>query len=154
MDIQEYMQTRVDAEIQWYNKRSNYCQRMYKGFQIAEIVLAALIPLLSAYSEKSYMVAFTIGSFGAVIATIESIGKLFKYHEYWVQYRTTCELLKHQKYLFLTQSPPYSPHDRTAENIFVKNIETIISSENNQWKMTSAVNKNDSDQDGPYSSGS
>lgn len=145
MDVQEYIQTRVDTEIQWYNKRSNYCQRMYQGFQVAKIVLAALIPLLSAYSEKSYMVALTVGSFGAVIAIIESIGKLFKYQEYWIQYRTTCELLKHQKYVYLTQSPPYNRSNQTTENIFIQNIETIISSENNQWKTTNEVHRDDAD---------
>lgn len=134
MNIEEYIKTRVDSEIQWYSKKSKHCQNMYKGYQVAEIILASLIPLLSAYSEKSVIVAFSIGLFGAIIAIIESITKLYKYHENWIQYRTTCELLKYQKHLYLTKSYPYNDSPETIENIFVKNIENIISSENNQWK--------------------
>ena len=43
-------------------------------------------------------------------------------------------LLKYQKYVFLTKSSPYNTTNETVENMFVKNIEQIISSENNQWK--------------------
>ena len=71
---------------------------------------------------------------GAVIAIIESITKLFKWHENWIEYRTTCELLRYQKYLYLTKSAPYNTEPETIDNIFVRNIENIISSENNKWK--------------------
>lgn len=134
INIEKYIADRVDSEIQWYSKKSKHCQNMYKGFQVAEIILASLIPLLSSYSEKSVLIAFMVGLFGAIIAIIESITKLYKYHENWIQYRTTCELLKYQKYLYLTKSYPYNNSDETVENIFVKNVESIISSENNQWK--------------------
>ena len=56
------------------------------------------------------------------------------YHETWIQYRTTCELLKYHRYLYLTKSHPYNDSEETIDNIFVRNIENIISSENDQWK--------------------
>lgn len=71
---------------------------------------------------------------GAIIAIIESVTKLFKWHENWIEYRTTCELLRYQKYLYLTKSAPYNVEPETIDNIFVRNIENIISSENNKWK--------------------
>ena len=71
---------------------------------------------------------------GAIIAIIESITKLFKWHENWIEYRTTCELLRYQKHLYLTKSAPYNTEPETIDNIFVRNIENIISSENNKWK--------------------
>ena len=51
-------------------------------------------------------------------------------------------MLKYQKYLFLTSSAPYNDQDETIENIFIRNIENIISSENNQWKNINATKKN------------
>lgn len=138
MDIDTYINQRVEPEIKWYSKKSSQCQRRYKLFQIIEIILAALIPLLSSYTDQYTIMAFVVGLFGASIAIIESITKLYKYHENWIQYRTTCELLKYQKYLYLTSSYPYNDKEETKENIFVKNIESIISSENNQWKITNA----------------
>ncbi len=135
LDIQEYIEKRVNNQIDWYDGKSQEAQNWYKTLQVIEIILASLIPLLSAYSTSCRSIAVTVGIFGAVIAIIESISKLNKYHENWIQYRTTCEMLRYQKYLFLTRSAPYNNSDETIENVFVRNIENIVSSENNQWKM-------------------
>ena len=135
LDIQEYIEKRVNNQIEWYDGKSKRAQKWYKALQIIEIILASLIPLLSAYSTSCRSIAIAVGIFGAVIAIIESVSKLNKYHENWIQYRTTCEMLRYQKYLFLTHSAPYNNSDETIENVFVRNIENIVSSENNQWKM-------------------
>lgn len=112
---------------------------MYKRFQIIEIILAACIPLLSGYTSDRICISVIVGIFGAIIAIIESISKLYKWHENWIQYRTTCELLKYHKHLYLTHSAPYAVNDETVENVFVKNIEDIISCENNQWKANASL---------------
>lgn len=135
MDIEEYISTRVDLQIEWYDKKSSVCQKLYKRIQTAEICAAAIIPLLSGYASRHYLIPFIIGSIGVVITILESINKLNKYHENWIEYRSTCELLKYQKYLFMTRSFPYSSEKETIENLFVKNIEQLISTENNQWKI-------------------
>ena len=133
MNIQEYITNRLDPQIAWYDKKSLLCQKRYKLIQIVEIILAAIIPLLSGYCN-TLLISIIVGIFGIIITILESLTKLFKYHENWIQYRTTCELLKYQKYVFLTKSSPYNTTNETVENMFVKNIEQIISSENNQWK--------------------
>lgn len=152
MDIDIYIQTRVDEQILWYDTKSQYAQQRYKQLQILEIILAAFIPLLAGYSSNTY-IAVTIGTFGSLIAIIEAITKLNKYHENWIQYRSTCELLRYQKHLFLTGSYPYNKTDETIENIFVKNIENIISSENNQWKNINTVG-NESNSENNHSTNS
>ena len=145
MDIKEYIEKRVDDQITWYDKKSQEAQKWYKRLQVAEIILAALIPLLSGYSTSCVQIAVIVGLFGAIIAVIESVSKLNKYHENWIQYRSTCEMLRYQKHLYLTETAPYNRQDETIENIFVRTIENIISSENNQWKNinTSPADAND-----------
>lgn len=134
MDMKSYMEKRVDDQISWYDAKSVHCQKIYKFYQTAEIIIAALIPLLSGYSNMHISIAIIVGIMGVVIAIIESITKLFKWHENWIEYRTTCELLRYQKALYLTKSAPYNTEPETIDNIFVRNIENIISSENNKWK--------------------
>ena len=134
MDIENYISERVNNQINWYDTKSKKAQKCYKTFQIIEIVLAAFIPLLAGYSSKHTLIPIIMGLFGSAIAIIESITKLYKFHENWIQYRATCELLRYQKYLYLTNSYPYNDKDETKDNIFIKNIENIISAENNQWK--------------------
>ena len=134
MDMNHYMKARVDDQISWYDKKSLHCQKVYKFYQTTEIIIAAFIPLLSGYSDKHISIAIIVGIMGAIIAIIESITKLFKWHENWIEYRTTCELLRYQKHLYLTKSAPYNTEPETIDNLFVRNIENIISSENNKWK--------------------
>ncbi len=139
MNISEYITERVDDQINWYDKKSQHCQKIYKVFQTIEIILASLIPLMSGYSNNCIYISLVIGLFGSVIAIIESITKLFKWHENWIEYRSTCELLRYQKHLYLTKSAPYNTEPETIENIFVRNIENIISSENNKWKSINTL---------------
>lgn len=139
MNINEYIQERVDDQISWYDEKSKHCQKIYKICQTIEIILAALIPLLSGYTRDYFYIPLLIGIFGAFIAIIESITKLFKWHENWIEYRSTCELLRYQKHLFLTKSSPYNTEQETVENIFVRNVENIISSENNKWKSINVL---------------
>lgn len=141
MDINTYIKERVDDQINWYDKKSIHCQKMYKRMQITEIVLAALIPLLSTYSQECSTLAIIVGLFGSAISIIEAITKLNKYHENWIEYRTTCELLRYQKHLFETHSSPYNYEEETIENLFVRNVENIISSENNKWKLLNIEEK-------------
>ena len=141
MEIDEYIKSRVDDQINWYDQKSASCQRKYKLTQTIEIVLAALIPLLSAYSKDCVLMALVVGALGAAIAIIESLTKLYKWHENWIEYRTTCELLRYQKHLFVTKSSPYNIEPENIENIFVRNIENIISSENNKWKTVNTNEK-------------
>jgi hypothetical protein len=138
LDIKQYIEERLDDQIAWYSRKSRQAQKMYKIFQVIEIILAATIPLFSGYTTDHIIIAVIIGVFGAIIAIIESISKLFKWHENWIEYRTTCELLKYHKYLYLTQSSPYNNEEETIDNLFIKNIEDIISSENNQWKINAS----------------
>lgn len=140
MKIGEYIETRLDDQIDWYDKKANKAQKHYKRFQIVEIILAACIPLLAGYASIKF-IAIIVGLFGSVIAVIEAIVKLNKYHENWIDYRATCEMLRYHKYLYITNSGPYNESEETKENLFIRTIETIISSENNQWKVNQKEKK-------------
>ena len=54
-------------------------------------------------------------------------------------------MLRYQKHLYLTGSAPYNNQNETIDNIFVRNIESIISSENNQWKNLNTARENAND---------
>jgi hypothetical protein len=50
----------------------------------------------------------------------------------WVSYRQVCEKLKHEKFLYETQSGKYNDN-ATKFNFFVENIESILISEHSDW---------------------
>ena len=58
-----------------------------------------------------------------------------------IKYRTTSEQLKHEKYLYLTNSNPYNKKERLG--LLVERVESLISKENSLWstKMTEDTNE-------------
>jgi hypothetical protein len=53
-------------------------------------------------------------------------------NEKWIEYRTTTETLKHEKYLYFTNSLPYANDDTFV--LLVERVERLISKENSRWE--------------------
>ena len=132
MDENEYLEKRLDNQINWYDKKSADNQKWFKRLQVIAIVGAAMIPFLSGYMSEEYIwMKITIGFLGLIVAMITVILGLYQFQENWIEYRTTCESLKHEKYIYLTKSPPYD--DKNAFVLLVERVETLISKENTNW---------------------
>lgn len=137
-NIDDYIKYRLDDQINWYDNKAASAQRWYKVYQVAELIIAALIPLLSGYAASSTLIAVIIGVGGALITLIEGICKLFRFHENWIEYRSTCELLRHEKYLYEMRAFPYCKEE-SYEQMFVKNVESLISAESSKWKTNNVT---------------
>jgi len=131
MNQDEYLQNRVEDQIEWYNNKSTRNQRWFNSLRIIEIVSAAIIPFIAGYSESIPRGIVVIGFLGVVIAICAGLAALNKFQENWIMYRTTCETLRHEKFLFVTKTKPYDEDD--AFNQFVTRFESLISKENSQW---------------------
>jgi len=74
MTADEYIATRLDEQIAWYDQRSVRSQRWYKGLRIIEIVVAASIPFMVGYiTEARPSVAFVVGLAGVAVAVISGL---------------------------------------------------------------------------------
>ena len=131
MDIEQYLQERLDDQIDWYNRKSGWNQRLHKRLRLLEVVAAASIPFLTGFIADFAFMTHVVAVVGVAIAVISGAFALFKFQENWIEYRTTAETLKHQKYLFLTQSSPYDGAD--AFHTLVETVEELISQENSKW---------------------
>lgn len=134
MTTNDYLTDRVDDQIDWYDKKSSWNQRLYKRLQILQIAAATSIPILAGFitSETTDM-KHVVAGMGALIAIISGILSLYKFQENWIQYRTVSESLKHQKYLFLTKTYPY--HTDDAYHVLVETVENLIAQENSKWSQ-------------------
>ena len=131
MNEEEYLKQRVDEQIEWYDKKSQSAQKWHKRLRAIEITCAAVIPFLAGLGDKVTNGPIIIGLLGVVIAVCAGLSHIHKYQENWITYRTTCESLKHEKYLFITDSKSYVDYD--AYSTFVERVESLISKENSQW---------------------
>lgn len=137
MNVEEFLKQRVDDQINWYDRKSQFHQRWYKILRFAEIVAAAAIPFLAGYITKerpeTQLIQFIVGFLGFFIAVIAGVIGLYQFQERWVEYRTTCESLRHEKYLYLTKSEPYNVTKPFP--LFVQRVESLISVENSRWSQ-------------------
>lgn len=127
-----YIEDRVNDQIDWYDKKSIESQRKYKVYKGITIITSALIPILSFTNLPSQGTQYLIATLGAVIAISEGLISLNKYSENWIRYRSICETLKQEKYMYKNESGVYSEEDSNF-SFFVERIETIISQENVNW---------------------
>lgn len=122
--------TRLDEEIEWYDRKSGRCQLLYKWLKFVEVTAAAVIPVSAAFKAPVAVAAVL----GALIVVLEGLQHVNQYHTNWTAYRATCEALKHEKYLYLAAAGPYTTGAR--HTLLAERIEGLISQENAKWVAT------------------
>jgi uncharacterized protein DUF4231 len=124
---------RLEDQIGWYDRKSMTNQRYFKRLKMVEIAAAAMIPFLSAFGHQRIM--WVTGGLGVLITILEGMLHLNQYQQNWIAYRSTCESLKHEKYVYLGKASPYAtaadPHALLAER-----IESLVSQEHAKWAST------------------
>ncbi|MFQ5596677.1 MAG: DUF4231 domain-containing protein [Nitrospiria bacterium] len=140
MDEEQYIQDRLEDQLNWYDRKSGACQRRYKWLRAIEIVCAALIPFtVGPVLNKSELSAIVAGALGVTVSIVAGLMTLYKYQENWIKYRTTAESLKHEKFLYQTKTEPYD--DTEPFPLLVKRVESLISKENTEWAGNMATQK-------------
>jgi hypothetical protein len=121
---------RLEDQIAWYDRKSMTNQQVFKRIKTVEIAAAAIIPFLAALSLPRVM--WATGGLGVLITVLEGMLQLNQYQQNWIAYRSTCESLKHEKYVYLGKASPYAsavdPHALLAER-----IESLVSQEHAKW---------------------
>jgi hypothetical protein len=121
---------RLEDQINWYDRKSSLNQRIFRRIKITEILAAALIPFVSVF--RMQFVSYTTAGLGVLITVLEGMLHLNQYQQNWINYRSTCEELKHEKYVYLGNAGPYAsvndPHALLAER-----VESLVSQEHAQW---------------------
>ena len=121
---------RLEDQITWYDCKSRSAHNSYKRMKILEIFAAAVIPFLAGFHFAHVMLL--TGGLGVLITILEGILHLNQYQQNWTNYRSTCEALRHEKYVYLAKAAMYGsapdPHALLAER-----VESLVSQEHAQW---------------------
>jgi hypothetical protein len=86
---------RLEDQIEWYDRKSGENQRRFKLLKGVQLVAAATIPVAATFGAHPAVAA----TLGAIIVVVEGVQQLNQYQQNWITYRSTCEALKHEKYL-------------------------------------------------------
>jgi hypothetical protein len=124
---------RLEDQIAWYDKKSQDAQFWFKRLKVVQLVTAGIIPLLGILSIP-YLDKVT-AVLGLVILVVEGLQQLNQYQTNWISYRSACEALLHEKYLFLAGAGPYANAEQ-ALPLLADRIEGLISQEHAKWLST------------------
>lgn len=121
-------QARLEDQIAWYDAKSRHNQRWFKLLKVWQIVVAAAIPVAAAAEAPVWL----MGGGGALIVVLEGFQQLQQYQQNWTTYRSTCERLKHEKYLFAARAGPYAAVAR-PDALLAERVEGLVSQEHAAW---------------------
>ena len=66
-----------------------------------------------------------------LIVVLEGLQQLQQYQENWISYRSTCERLRAERFLYLSRAGPYSGGGGDA--LLAARVEGLVSQENAAW---------------------
>jgi hypothetical protein len=119
---------RLQDQVAWYEAKSQLNQRWFKRLKACQIVTAAAIPVAASASAPGWL----MGGAGALIVVVEGVQQLQQYQQNWTTYRSTCERLKHEQFLFMAGAGPYGGAP-DAEALLAEEVESLVSQEHAAW---------------------
>lgn len=123
---------RLNDQLNWYDGKSSHAQKYYKSLKFIQILLALFIPVFNMFDIESSKIFTAIA--GAMIALLEGIQQMNQYSRLWVEYRSTAEKLKHEKYLFVSNAGRYKeirPEEKLI--LLAETVEEMVSTEHANW---------------------
>ncbi|HUR84492.1 MAG TPA: DUF4231 domain-containing protein [Solirubrobacteraceae bacterium] len=123
-----YAWDRLEDQLGWYGRKAKQNKDFFHRLKIAQIVVAAAIPVAAAAGATDWLV----GGMGAMILVLEGLQQLFQYQQNWLGYRGTAEALKHEKHLYLAGAGPYAGAAR-KDALLAERVEGLVSQEHLSW---------------------
>ena len=130
LDAHAYIEERVQDQIVWHDRKSALNKRWFISLRAVEMASAATVPFLSGFTGNPW-ISGTVGVIGIIITICAGMNTLCQFQRRWIEYRTTAESLKKEKFLFVTGAQPYNGDD--AFSVFVQRVENMVSKEVGVW---------------------
>jgi len=149
---EQYIAERLEQYQGWYDKKSVIMKAKYLRMRSMSVVGGSLVPVLinvpyhaNVGGVSIVQVVVTLISLGVVISL--SLENVFHYREQWKNYRSTEQLLGHEKFYFRTLVGRYHGlNDEDAYRLLVERTEEAVAAENAATlnTMTTASDASDS----------
>jgi Protein of unknown function (DUF4231) len=120
--------SRLEDQAKYYGRSSATNKSWYTRLKIVQLVCAAAVPVVASVHAPVWVT----GGLGAVVVVVEGIQQLGQYQANWINYRSTAESLKHEKFLYLSGAGPYQGND-DDKRLLAERTEALISQENTTW---------------------
>ena len=127
--FEKYLADRYEDQIGWYDKKAALNKRRFAFAKTIVIAGSIAVPVILSFEAAPVWIASLLA---ALVAITEGLSGAFKYHENWMNYRTTCETLRKERHLLEAGLEEYGSSDN-PKALFVQRVENVISRENTLW---------------------
>lgn len=140
MDQDAFIKERVDGQLSYYEQAANQHKRKYIRSQYVIIVFGILIPVIINLPKQALpienvdmVIQLTITLMSLIVAIVTGLSNFRKWGDLWLSFRMTEELLKHEKFQYVTGTGEYRDRDMAFDKL-VRRIELILSAEQNKFR--------------------
>lgn len=133
MEPNEYIDERLNDQIDWYDSKSAINKKKFYIFKLIQIISTSLVPVLVGSLLRFHWLLYLISLLSFISIMCEAVLNLYDFHENWIQYRNTAESLKHEKYMYFSNTGAYDSPDIDSFKTLVERTEALVSSENVNW---------------------
>jgi hypothetical protein len=141
----EYVERRLEPQRKWHNEKATWNKRRFYTAEVATLLAGAAIPIVNLWVVKDpYWAGLLSAILGGVVVVAASVGKLFKFHENWLQYRTLVEALEREKELYSVGAGDYAELDEAGRNRLLWNVSKAFSPapRRNSFRLTKVRRRN------------
>ena len=140
MNIDVYIKERVNDQINWYSGKTSRFKKYHNYINIFCLLVTSgtslTIILQLLYENLSNGILILISILTIIATVLLAVDKLYKFEELRINYRSTCEKLIQEKYVFLTVSGEYfNLAEKDRNNLFVQRCESIMTTEVGNWSQ-------------------
>ncbi|MFI8822741.1 DUF4231 domain-containing protein [Streptomyces sp. NPDC053431] len=129
MTPETYIDGRLAQYQEWYDRKATKMKAMHLRMRTVSVVGGALVPVLVNLDMGFARITATVLSL-VVVASV-SLESVYRYREQWKNYRSTEQLLGHERVYFAARVGPYHGlSDRDSFTTLVARVEKAIASEN------------------------
>jgi len=131
-----YIKDRLGQYQDWYDRKAVSAKALYLRMRACTVIGGAIVPVLINV-QPGWMfhgfdfVKVTVTLISLMVVTFVSLESVFHFREQWKNYRSTEQLLGHERFLFSSRVGRYADlDDAKAFHLFVERVEDAIAAEN------------------------
>ncbi len=136
MTPDNYIKDRLEQYQSWYDRKAVSAKSLYLRMRACSVIGGAIVPVLINVQPGWIIcgldpIRIVVTLISLLVVTFVSLESVFHYREQWKNYRSTEQILGHERFLFLSRVGRYTDlDDAAAFHLFVERVEDAISAEN------------------------
>lgn len=136
-DEKYFIEKRLIPQIRYYSYKSKKLQKEYYRFSISNIILLAIIPVLTMLTDVCTQCKYIVAATSATASILSSILLLRRSKDNWLDFKFTEETLKSELAQYRAKAGDYKNSELNQReeifSIFVENCEKIMKEEHLGW---------------------